>query len=176
MSEEIKPQRPEPVLQPMKIVQVDESTIPKQPEGDVPRDAKGKKLVMSKKEIEAKKLQASAPKPSLLHRSEAIVQANQQVISDLDRNAKSARNDNQAPEFDEEWLAKIGGRIVHVAWLQTSVSISGYVSSETTFSPQKIMGLTMSWSNDGLLCKIDNNRNPSIEILIPAANVKCMVV
>lgn len=171
-------ERPEPVLQPMKIIQAPETPEFKPPtdsEGNpIPLDRKGKKLVMSKKEYEAAK--AAKPKAPILIASDAVIAANREVISNLDRNAKVTSNDNQAPEFDQEWLKEVGGKPVSVAWLQTGVSVSGYVSSETTFSPQKIKGLTMSWGVDGLLCKIDNKRIASITLLIPAANVKILAL
>lgn len=180
MSDDIKVDRPEPKLQPMRIVQVpDLPAVAVQPAPGrevTPNNPTGKKLVMSKKELEAAKRAEQKSKPNgnipFIHTD--VVPSYEDIMrNDADRNTKLARNQEHISEIDESWLKEVGGRSVSIAWLQTAVSVSGFVSSETTFSSQKIRGLTMSWTTDGLLCKIDNVSGIKI-LLVPAANVKCM--
>lgn len=172
MSEELK--RKEPVLQPMRIVQVDgpqpQLGLPSSPDS-TPTNPTGKKLVKSKKEIEAEQRTQAKPKP--LKTSVEIANSNAEIISNLDRNAKIARNVEQAPEYDLDWVKSTGGELVLVAFLQTSVSYSGYISGEQSFSAQKIRGLTMSWTNEGLRCLIKSIHGTK-SFLIPGANVKLM--
>ncbi len=176
MSEEVKI-RKEPVLQPMRVVQVEGPQpmlgMPAPGRDVAPNNPTGKKLVKSKKDIEAEARAQSKPVSKPLLSPTEIANINATRINDLDRNTKLARNQEQAPEYDLGWLKETGGQLVTIAWLQTAISISGYISSESTFSPQKIRGLTMSWKSDGLLCKIQNQSGTKI-LLIPAANVKAM--
>lgn len=178
MSEETKPTRKEPVMQPPRIVQVDGP----QPQLGMPADAiptnpTGKKLVKSKKEIEAEERARAVPVTKKILSPVEIAEINARRIEDLDRNARTTRNSEQAPEYDMEWFKLVGGTLVTIAWLQTAISVSGYISSETTMSPQKIRGLTMSWNPElgGLLCKVTTVTG-SKTLLIPSANVKAMEI
>jgi hypothetical protein len=179
-----KPPRKEPVLQPMRVVQVPDvpvtsvSTSPVPNKEAVPTDDKGNKLVMGKKEYEKIKKAKAVPYHKPITPTASIVEANAKIIEDLDRNAKLGRNSaEQAPEYDYDWLKKVGGKHAVIAWLQTPISVSGFISSESTFSPQKIRGLTMSWQNNeseygqGLLYKIENT-NGNMVHFIPSSNVK----
>ncbi len=187
MSDETKPSRPEPKLQPMRIVNVPETNTPSEP-SVVPglTNDKGKKLVLGKKEYEMKKANKAKQKPNIkqsnyhmpLKSDQQIQEANNKVIDDLDRNAKLNRaQEDFAPEYDTSWLTTMGGTQVTVAWLQTAISVAGFISSETTLSnaSQKIRGLTMTWVNDSLWCSINNSNGKKL-LIIPAANVKCMSV
>ncbi len=180
---ETKPQRPEPVLQPMKIVQVSgpapslgmpaNVNIPDpKPGSKLPVEKKS--LVRSKKEIEAEQRRAK-PNAGIPYNFPGPETNTAIVGSDLDRN-KSARinlNAEQQPEYDEQWLECIDGIPVSRAWLQTAVSISGYISSEGSFTSQNIRGLTMTWKDGSLWCQIIAKGIPKT-FLIPSANIKIM--
>jgi hypothetical protein len=179
MSDELeKPARPEPKLQPMRIVQVpDTPVIPTAPGREVtPNNPTGKKLVMSKKEIEAAKRAKAKPSGNIpfIH-TDAVPTRDQILMGDAERNSRLARNIEQAPEIDTEWLKEIGGEPTELAWLQTAISVSGFISSDTTLSSQKIRGLSMSWMGDGLRCQIKNHKGCK-QFFIPAANVKIFEV
>lgn len=172
MSDE-KP-RPEPILQPMRVVQVPDlppvsSAIP----SVTPNNPTGKKLVMGKKEIEAatRAKKPKAPTPFVYKSDQEVQASNLARIDDLDRNTKTGVVENQLPEYDWDWINSIEGKHVSIAWLQTPISISGFVSSETTMSPQKIRGLSMVWNGEDLLFKIENT-NGVFKGFIPGANVK----
>lgn len=175
--EDIKPPRKEPIMQPMRVVQVPESPVSAVSTSvdKTPNNPTGKKLVKGKKEIEAEIRMKSKPVAKPILPAHVIAENNARLIDDLDRNTKTGRNVEQAPDYDLDWVKETGGRLITIAWLQTAVSVSGFISSESTFSPQKIRGLTMSWSTDGLLCKIDNTNGVKI-LLIPSANVKIMEI
>lgn len=183
MSEnENKPERPDPVLQPMRIVQVAESELSQPgmsgPPIATPTNPKGKKLVMSKKDIEAAARAKAESEPTLKPKPNMNIPYNFPgpdtiTIDNSARNARANRNVEQLAEYDEDWLAKTGGQPVARAWLQTAVSISEFISSEASFTPQKIRGLTMSWFPEGLKCQIKTHKNTGV-FFIPSANVKIM--
>jgi hypothetical protein len=61
---------------------------------------------------------------------------------------------------------------IEIAWLQTPVSVSGFVNSESTFWINKIRGLTMTWiPNQGLAYRIENQAG-IYNGFIPEANIK----
>jgi hypothetical protein len=162
-----------PELQPMKVIQipvpdvssVTTSVLESGPEQTTKLGGK----TMSKKEHEKQ----------LALKEQAEIQRRIAQVSTLDlppipleeRNLKSRipMMTNDQAEFPKEWA---GLRRVYRAWLQTPISISGIVSSETTLTPDKLQGLIMALDPaDGLLIQYKG-----IEIFVPAANVKCCVL
>jgi hypothetical protein len=191
MSDQEQPkQRPEPVLQPMRVVHVDgpqalpfnptldiqlDQSAPGQAPARTPLNPTGKKLNMSKREIEAvKRFKAKAPQAIPIKSEAEILESNARRIDDLDRNTRTGITPDLMPKYDYDWLESVGGKHVSTAWLQTAISISGFVNSESTFAYNKIKGMTMSWFPDGLMCIIDNSSGIK-EIFVPSANVKCLV-
>jgi hypothetical protein len=184
MSEETKPPRKEPVLQPMRVVNVDgpapslgmpvNLNIPDpKPGSKIPVEKKA--LVRSKKEIEAAQRSESKAKPNM-GIPYVFPDANTNTTPGPDdsiRNAKSNRNIEQLPDYDEEWLESTGGEPVSRAWLQTAVSISGFIGSESSFTSQNINGLTMTWKNETLICQIKKTNGTKV-FVVPSANVKIM--
>lgn len=179
-----KPPRPEPVLQPMRIVQVDgpapllgmptNLNIPDpKPGSKIPVEKKA--LVRSKKDIEKEQREINKSKPNMnIPYNFPGSDTNTTIAThDLARNNRVALNSEQSPDYDEAWLKSIGGIPVSRAWLQTAVSISGYVSSESSFTSQNIHGLTMAWKNETLYCQIIAKGVAKI-FVIPSANVKIM--
>jgi len=215
MSDE-KQERPTPELQPMKIVdtggpmpvlgmpaQATEVNLDVAGPNVSSHNPKGVRLVMGKREIEAKKRLAGlksgaivappvinnpvlesqvddtlqlrpAPGPKAAPNSNIpyVFPEAAPGTTTFDRNAKKFRNINNAPEYDEQWLEIMDGAPVSRAWLQTAVSISGFINSEASFNSQQIHGLTMVWNN-GLYCKIKNN-NGSKCFFVPEANIKIL--
>jgi hypothetical protein len=183
--------RPEPVLQPMKIVGEyvpapvfnpgvieDGTAAPGQPPARTAHNPLGKKLNMSRREIEAAaRMKARPPNPFPIKSTEEIQLANQTRIDDLDRNTRSGDVRVSGPVYDMDWLDNVGGLHITTAWVHSAISISGFVSSETTLTATnlKLQGLTMSWQQDlgGLLCKIQHTGGIKM-ILIPAANIRYM--
>jgi hypothetical protein len=175
MSDDTKPVRPEPVLQKMRIVQVPDSPAPAGAPVVTPTNPTGKKLVMSKKEIEAAKRAESKAKPNM-GIPYVFPDANTNTTPGPDdsiRNARSNRNVEQLPDYDEAWLKSMGGEAVSRAWLQTAVSISGFIGSESSFTSQNINGLTMTWKNETLICQIKKTNGTKV-FVVPSANVKIM--
>ncbi len=160
--------RPEPVFQPMRIVDASKTSTPTPPAGpSVPVDKKGKPLVRSKKEIEAEKKAALKPSRPVPTPPPAIP-----APPEFDRNRKPAAvMYEESEEMPDEWTAAGYSRVFR-AWLQTPIDISGVLSSETTFVPgAKLPGLVMA--NDGKCLHI---KVKGMWISVPHANVKCMVV
>ena len=206
MSDE-KPSRPIPELQQMKIVQVDgpapqlgmpSQTIEPNLNTAGPNvnamNPKGVRLVMSKRELDAKKrleglksgkivappvVNNPAPLPEEQHPAPNVnipyvFPEAPAGTTTYDRNAKAFRNREKAAYFNEDWIQNYPeAKVVSRAWLQTPVSISGFVSSEASFNSQQIHGLTMVWENNSLICEIKNPQGTKT-FLVPEANVKIL--
>ena|ERR1700722_14224418 len=159
--------RPEPTFQPMRIVDASKTSNPNPAPAaaSAPVDSKGKKLVRSKKEIEAEKKSVKPNRP-IPTPATAIP-----APPEFDRNAKPATVQyEESSEFPSEWSSN-GYTRVYRAWLQTPIDISGVLSSETTFVPGlKLPGLVMASDGKELFIKVKG-----LFISVPYANVKCMV-
>ncbi len=159
--------RKEPVLQPMRIVDTGDHspapTVAVSAQGIVlPPKAKAPPVI---EDVKSPRRFREEPKKTALV-SNDMGQPAQPAPEGFDRNATAAKHRNE-PQFeygdpvypDISRLATENDTALHVeiAWLQTPVSVSGFINSESTFWINKIRGLTMTLiPGKGLAYRIEN--------------------
>lgn len=170
--------RKEPVLQPMRIVDTGDHspapTVAVSAQGIIlPPKAKAPPVI---EDVKSPRRFREAPKTKALV-SNDMGQLAVPAPEDFDRNATASNHRNEPvyeygdPVYPDhtKFLAPFN---VEIAWLQTPVSVSGFINSESTFWINKIRGLTMTWiPNQGLAYRIENQAG-TYSGFIPEANIK----
>ena len=170
--------RKEPVLQPMRIVQTGDNS----PAPQVAINAQGiinppKQTAKVIEEVKSPRRFREESKTKALV-SNDMGQPAQPAPEGFDRNAAATSNHRNEPVFEygdpvyPDHSVFSSPFNIEIAWLQTPVSVSGFVNSESTFWINKIRGLTMTWIPlQGLAYRIENQAGV-YNGFIPEANVK----
>jgi hypothetical protein len=174
-----KSHRKEPVLQPMRIVDTGDHspapTVAISAQGTVlPPKAKAPPVI---EEVKSPRRFREEPKKTALVSNNIGLSA-EPAPEGFNRNASVAAKHRNEPVFEygdpvypdhSKFSTPFN---VEIAWLQTPVSVSGFVNSESTFWINKIRGLTMTWiPMQGLAYRIENQAGV-YNGFIPEANVK----
>jgi hypothetical protein len=170
-----KSPRKEPILQPMRVVDTGDHS----PAPQIAVTAQG--IIAAPKpaappiieDVKSPRRFREAPRKTALV-SNDIGQPAQPAPESFNRNAPG----KQEEQFNYSNLlypetAQFDGPInVEIAWLQTPVSVSGFITSESTFWINKIRGLTMTFiPGKGLAYRIENQAGV-FNGFIPEANIK----
>lgn len=170
--------RKEPVLQPMRIVDTGDHspapTVAISAQGIIlPPKASAPTII---EDVKSPRRFREAPKKTALV-SNDMGKLAEPAPEGFNRNASASANRSEIvyeygdPVYPDhtKFLAPFN---VEIAWLQTPVSVSGFINSESTFWINKIRGLTMTWiPSQGLAYRIENQAGVYTGF-IPEANVK----
>ncbi len=174
-----KSARREPVLQPMRIVDTGSS----EPAAKLAMTAQGIVLPPKAKappvieDVKSPRRFREEPKNKGLV-SNDMGQPAVPPPADFDRNAGATSKHRNEPVYEygdpvyPDHTKLLAPFNIEIAWLQTPVSVSGFINSESTFWINKIRGLTMTWvPQQGLMYRIENQAG-IYNGFIPEANVK----